>query len=163
MMLDYYSRKQSHVTRATFMAELLALLDPYGSAVKVLACLTECDWGTASAGDLLSRYEKNALCYELHVVIDAKSILECVRNTKQVKPTDESLSLHILRLIELCKAGRISTLWWVDTRDMVSDALTKGGIPRTAIDALVEQGMWDVQFPAECYSADVTNSSTGNE
>ena len=37
---------------------------------------------------------------------------------------------------------RLRTLYWVDTRDMVSDGLTKGSVERTEIIRLYEKNVW---------------------
>eukprot|EP00972_Heterocapsa_arctica_P022287 3277530-Heterocapsa_arctica.AAC.1 len=31
------------------------------------------------------------------------------------------------------RAGQVSEVWWIDTRDMITDALSKGGIDRSTI------------------------------
>ena len=41
MLIDYYSRKQVHVCRSTFAAELFAVIDAVGHALKIALCLTE--------------------------------------------------------------------------------------------------------------------------
>ena len=48
--------------------------------------------------------------------------------------------------------GRLSKLWWIDTRDMVADGLNKGGLPRDPILAICEQGRWTLDAePPICF------------
>lgn len=47
-------------------------------------------------------------------------------------------------LQDLQSRGLLRRSWWVDTRDMVSDAVTKGAIPRKAIVQLVQSGLWQL-------------------
>ena len=43
---------------------------------------------------------------------------------------------------DLIEAGSVRAFWWLDTRDMLPDALTKGTIPREALLAVWRTGIW---------------------
>ena len=125
-IIDFFSRKQSHVCRATFAAELFAVLDAIGHAMKVAALFTEVIYGKKTAEELLDMQDNNQMGLSIHAVVDAKSVLDCVSNQKGKQASDEQLTLHVLKLQELIKMGKLERMWWVDTRDMVTDGLTKG-------------------------------------
>ena len=56
-------------------------------------------------------------------------------------PGEASLLGHLLWLREFLTKQIITTLIWVDTRDMIADGLTKGAIPRGLLLAAMEGRM----------------------
>ena len=48
-------------------------------------------------------------------------------------PAEKGLWSHVQYLRELLDTGVLSGLWWLDTRDMHSDGLTKGTVDRKAL------------------------------
>ena len=148
MVIDYYSRKQPHVCRATFAAELHAALDAANHGLKILACLTEIQLGSHKASKLLELQNAGSLAFEHHLCIDARSVFDAVANTGTPKPAEEHMTLHVLKLQEWLREKLVDKLWWIDTRDMIADGLTKGSVDRTAILRLTEQGEWLLQHEA---------------
>lgn len=53
-------------------------------------------------------------------------------------PAEKSLLAHVQYLRELLDNGVLEALWWLDTRDMLADGLTKGAVDRTALHQLME-------------------------
>ena len=151
-IIDYTSRKQSHVCRATFAAELFAVLDGIGAALKVLACFEEVIKGSASAEELARRQEAGQYSLPMHAVTDGKSVFDASSNPRGARTTEEHLLIHVLKLREFLKRKIVKSLWWADTRDMVADGLTKGSLDRNAILDLSEHGRWNVVHKAESYS-----------
>ena len=74
--------------------------------------------------------------------MDAKSVVTAVQSTGPAKASEAHLTIHLLKMREWLQRQVIETLWWIDTRDMCSDGLTKGNLPRDAINDLVEKGIW---------------------
>ncbi len=72
-----------------------------------------------------------------------------LRNADLVRPTDESLCVYVSALREDMSSGRIRRLYWINTKEMLADGLTKGTIPR---DGLLEAsaGNWTVEGRSEC-------------
>ena len=64
------------------------------------------------------------------------------------QPSDKSLWIHVQYLRELLDRRAVSALWWLDTRDMVADGLTKEAVDRKALDEIMK-GMQTIQHPAE--------------
>ena len=76
---------------------------------------------------------------------------------KHVKtPADKILLIHALSLREHLTRKRLSRLLWIDTRDMVSDALNKGKIDRGPLRELFEKGIWSIAHEQKAWSADVS-------
>ena len=44
---------------------------------------------------------------------------------------------------DLIKRGVLTKVWWIDTKDMAADALTKGSIDRDVVMQLSDTGMWE--------------------
>ena len=110
----------------------------------MLLCLEEGITGPQSASALAKKQEDATLALNMEVVTDAKSVFDVVVNVKAVRASEEYLLIHILKLRELIKLHVLKKLWWCDTRDMVTDGLTKGTVDRGAILALSESGQWEV-------------------
>ena len=58
-------------------------------------------------------------------------------------PAEESLISHVQYLRELLDKGILEHISWLDTRDMVSDGLTKGSIDRADIRKIMD-GFWTI-------------------
>ena len=53
-------------------------------------------------------------------------------------PAESSLKLHLISARYLLFRGVIRKMFWVDTRDMLADALTKGCVDRTLLEQVAE-------------------------
>ena len=51
---------------------------------------------------------------------------------------------------ELIDNKRLRRLWWVDTRDMISDGLNKGSIDRKAIINVLQHNVWAQTGDSPC-------------
>jgi hypothetical protein len=67
------------------------------------------------------------------VAIDAMSVFAAVTASQCKEPAEKALFNHVLYVRELLENGVLHALWWVDTRDMSSDGLTKGAVDRTVL------------------------------
>ena len=141
-ILDWASKKQTHVCRATFSAELFALLDSANAALKLSAVIAELYWGSTTAAALAQAQEEGKLPIPLHVCCDAYSVVSAIQGTGPVKASEAHLAIHLLKMREWLKRGIIRALWWTDTRDMIADGLTKGKLSREAILFISEHGLW---------------------
>ncbi len=70
--------------------------------------------------------------------LDAYSVFSAVTANTVKVPSDSSLLAHIQYLRELLDRGVLDQLWWVDTRDMWADGLTKGVVDRDALHAAMD-------------------------
>ena len=132
-LVDWFARKQPHVCRSTFAAELHSVLDGVNQAFIVQSLLTEMRVGCKTAAQLAALQDAGRLEPKLHVCVDAKSVWDAVRADTVAVPADKHLFLHVLKMREFIDDGIVDKWWWVDTLDMVSDGLTKGSLPREAL------------------------------
>ncbi len=73
-------------------------------------------------------------------VCDAKSVFDTINASDVGDPTESPLKLRVIALRDRLERGILKRLWWADTRDMLADGLTKGGIPREALVGVSERG-----------------------
>ena len=143
-VLDWYARKQPHVCRSTFAAELHAALDATGQAVLVQSALTEIAQGPRTAQQLRDAQLAGTLWPPMHLCIDAQSLFDAVAAQNATTPADRTMMVHLLALRELVRDGVVSTIWWIDTLAMLADGLTKGSVPRQALIAVCSRGVWKI-------------------
>ena len=87
-----------------------------------------------SPTELALRLEELALDPPLEVAIDARGVYDAIEASDCADPGECSLKLLLLSVRDRLAHGQISTLWWVDTRSMLADGLTKGGVERTLLE-----------------------------
>ena len=75
-------------------------------------------------------------------VVDAKGVFTSIENEDTKIPAESSLLSSVQAVRGALMEKRLRTLYWVDTRDMVSDGLTKGSVGRTEIILLCEKNLW---------------------
>ena len=66
--------------------------------------------------------------------VDALSVYAAVTATFIKTPTEKSLLSHIQYLRELLDRKVLRAMSWIDTRDMLSDGLTKGSVARDLLE-----------------------------
>ena len=72
---------------------------------------------------------------------------QCLRQLQQYfsRPlAEKSLLCHVQFLRELLDHGVLAVIVWLDTRDMCSDGLTKGAVPRDAL-IKIRSGIFNLQ------------------
>ena len=65
--------------------------------------------------------------------LDAKSVFAVVSATFVKQPAEKSLLCHLQYLRELMDKHVLQYLFWLDTRDMGADGLTKGAVARSLL------------------------------
>ena len=149
-VLDYVSRKQRHVCRATFAAELFGAVDSIDALLQLCSVQYELCNGSQSLDRLRRLREDGGYGIKCWVAVDARSVFEAV-TAKQIKvPAERGLHVQLLWWRELLSRGLLHGVVWVDTRDMVSDGLTKGSVDCKALHALMA-GSWSIAHPLACW------------
>ena len=69
----------------------------------------------------------------LEAAIDARRLFSAVEAKETKVPSECSLLSSIQCVRELIDEKRLRRLYWIDTRDMLPDGLTKGSIDRLAL------------------------------
>ena len=65
--------------------------------------------------------------------LDAKSVFAATTATFIKQPAEKSLLCHVQYLRELLDKRVLTWLFWIDTRDMGADGLTKGAVSREVL------------------------------
>ena len=76
------------------------------------------------------------------LAVDAYSVFAAVTAHNIKIPAEKSLVSHVQFLRELLDMGVLHRLWWLDTRDMAADGLTKGEVDRSAIHSIMDGVMF---------------------
>ena len=151
-VIEHYSRKQKRVVRSTFAAELHALIDAIEHGKLLMFALCEIYCGALKASELQQVEEIGRWPIPLEAVVDAYAVYSTALKLESKNPSEETLITLVSILREALMTGRLSTLWWVDTRDMAADALNKGAIPRLALQTIARTGMWTLQHNSQSYT-----------
>ena len=80
--------------------------------------------------------------------MDARSVSDALAATDVCTPQEASLRLHLIAVRDRLTRGLIRSISWTDTRDMVADALTKGGVDRT-LSTQVMNGQLTIHHPLQ--------------
>ena len=84
--------------------------------------------------------------------MDARAVYDAVAATDTCEPAESSLKLHLISVRDRMEQGIIRNLYWVDTRDMLADGLTKGGIDRQLLHSVSQDCQYKAKHECECHS-----------
>ena len=139
-LIDQVCKSQRHVCRSTFAAELLAAGDAADHGILLSHMIYELEHGPLTAYQArLRRMDGGYLPTAIY--LDAKSVFAAVSATFIKQPAEKSLLCHVQYLRELLDKRIISWMFWVDTRDMYSDGLTKGAVSRELLHLCMQGNM----------------------
>jgi len=133
-LLEWLVRRLRRVVRSTFAAELNALIDSIESLILLQLVLHQVYCGTDDTAEgLLLKLEHGHLYPPIDLFVDARSVSDAISASDVCTPQEASLRLHLITVRDRLVRGLIRSLSWTDTRDMVADPLTKGGVDRTLL------------------------------
>ena len=150
--IEHVCRKQQRVCRSTYAAELHSALDLTGLALLILGTLTEVLLGAQTPLGMLEIHNSGQYAVECELFVDARAVFDSVTAKTVKTPADKIFLLHALALRDHLESKQVTKLSWIDTRDMVADALNKGSIDRTALRRFFEQGQWALQHEVKSWS-----------
>ena len=137
-LVDFASKAQRHVTRSTFSSELFASTDAADIGLLQTVALHELKHGVLSPTSAKQLSEGELECSViLGLAIDARSVSTAVIAPNIKVPAEPSLLLHVCWLRALLEKHRLRYLYWVDTRSMVADGLTKGSCSRSLLQTVM--------------------------
>ena len=151
VLLDYESAKLRAVTQSTYGAELRGAADSTGKAFLIAGALHEIITGPKTAEQLVSLTERAELSIPLEVAIDAMAVFSGVTAAEVKPPREANLLMHARMIREWLDRGLVRKLWWVDTRDMLADALTEGAVSRDELTRALNGAVWKLQHQAKCW------------
>ena len=126
--MGWYNRKHTRVVRSTFGAELMAEDDGFLSATLVQGLFSEIIAGPFTAAALATSLENGQLPVALDLATDNMGLHRALSVGDIKIPAETQLLYKAMKQRLRCR--QISILWWLDTRDIISDALTKGSLSR---------------------------------
>ena len=135
------------MVRSTFSAELNGGVDTLEGLMLIQIAmhqLTSGEW--LSATDMAQLLDQGGLEPSASLGLDALSVFDALSAQDVCDPAECSLKLHLLSIRDRLASGTIRFLYWHDTRDMIADGLTKGGVNRKLIDGVTEYGMYLPEF-----------------
>jgi len=143
-LLDYGSKQQRHVVRATFSAELYACTDTLDIGILQAVALDELLCGMSiSVTDAKSAIERGPTHIKIYIVVDAMSVFTATTAPSLKVPAESSTFLHLKWIRELLDRHIFAAIAWCDTRCMVADGLTKGSVDREVLHDCMS-GSWNI-------------------
>ena len=147
-VLEYTSSRQNHVCRGVWSAELHNQCDMADMGLLLSAYFEELRFGELGSEELRNRKVSGKYAMQLHLFTDSYSIYSYLKAAHLKFPAEKATFIHLAYLKELLDSKAVSSLTWIDTRDMVCDGLTKGLADRTALHRLMA-GRWSLNHPCE--------------
>ena len=132
-VLEFQTKAIRHVTRSTFAAELHSACDSADLGLLVLLILHEFHSGEVTKAQARHLRTYGGYSINMSMQIDAMSVFAAVTATFIKHPAEKGLLSHVQFLRELLDSHVLGSLLWVDTRDMLSDGMTKGAVDRAAL------------------------------
>jgi hypothetical protein len=138
--LDYKSNKSKRVATSTMHAEALAKIAGIEAATYLQTYFLERDVPSLTSLQLLTP-EAHSEMIPICSLTDCRDLHEVLIAPAQSSTANKHLSLYIAAIREFQSTQRIQAFIWIDTRNMISNALTKLNDDGTA--TLVEiQDVW---------------------
>ena len=146
VVLDWFSRKHTHVVRSTFAAELHSMLDSAGLAILLNATWTEIfSKQKLNPAMIAQMQDEGRLQLPMDLFIDAKSVRDAIAADQIKVPAEKTLYIHVLAGRDLLDRKLFERLIWIDTKDMIADGMTKGSIDRKALMEIGPTGLWQLK------------------
>ena len=148
------AKKAKRVSHSTSHAESLALYSVLQFAETVAMRLTETTFPqlyAPSMNDLILMESHGLYDLEIVALTDCHDLVDLLTGTRGT-PQDRSQRLIILSLRERRLLRKTSAVAWVDTRDMLANALTKR-VSGSTLDILLDEGLLRFSHRAEFYPA----------
>ena len=153
-IVEFYSRKLPLVVRSTFGAESHGLADGLSTTSFLAGFIDELQYGCKSSAMIHEQISNGSLQTKLDAVIDAMSVFRAITADEVKAPSEKHLFYVIKMVRDRLEQGSLRRLYWADTRDMLCDCLTKGGIDRERLLDTWRTGVWELQGdPPEMWAA----------
>ena len=144
-LVDHACRRQRRVVRSTFSAELNGEVDSVEGVLLLQVAYHQLLCGTDDNATALAKaLDAGQLTPPVDVSTDARAVYDAISATDVCEPAESSLKLHLISIRDMLRRGMLRRLFWLDTRDMLADGLTKGGVNRTALVRASEHGLYKV-------------------
>ena len=119
---------QRRVVRLLFSAEFNGLVDSIEQMLLLQCALHRTYCGTTLTPDrMFDLFERGLVYPPLDVCAAARAVYDAIRASDACEPAGSSLNFLLISVRDRMTHGFVRKFFWVDTRDMLADGLTKGG------------------------------------
>ena len=122
-LIEWVSKTQRHVTRATFASELFGGTDAVDQGKLLQLSLHEISAGPGTLAELNELAEKGCLNVSLILILDAMSVVAAVAAPTIKPPAENGLLLHLKWVREQLDTNQLYAICWADTRSMAAVVL----------------------------------------
>ena len=137
-LIDWSCGMLKVVARSTFAAETQAMIAAIDSGLAVALTLHEIQKSPVPAREGMELLEQGGMCIDIHAATDAMNLLTSIQAERARTPTERLMLCQLLWIRELVDKQILTTLTWLDTRDMTADGHTKGSISRGALISIMQ-------------------------
>ena len=141
-ILEFFCPKQTRVNRGTFGAELNNAVEATEFGILLQGFMMEVKYGCMPSQEIRDLQISGCRDIPLHTLIDAHSAFTAVIAEEIYCPSERQLLYTLKSLRDHLDARRLDCLHRIDTRDMLADCLTKGGVSRVEILKTMRTAMW---------------------
>lgn len=132
-LLNWKSKKINRVVHSTISAEGLGLVDSIGDAVYIRNILEEILYKDSRAHRI-----------PIHMYVDSKQLFKAISSNHMV--TEKLLRINIAELKQMINDTSMNiNLYWIPTKLMLSDCLTKLGASSEKLQRVMETGCIDIE------------------
>ena len=145
-LLDFKSNKSKRVATSTLHAEALASINGLESTTHLQSYFLELQKPNLTAMQLLTP-EVHPELIPIVAVTDCNDLHDSLIAPAQPSSSNKQLALYIAAIREFKTTGRVQAFAWIDTRDMVSNSLTKlkeDGTTELEISAVLSTATWNL-------------------
>ena len=139
------------ITRSSFCAELRNQLEAAQGSILLASFLEENAIKYTSALQLSEAQDNGRLRTPIHQCGDNKGVFTAVSSQNPKTTAEPTLTPHVKALREYLDLRAITTIVWVDNRDMIADPLTKGKTKRNEINDVLNKGIWKIKYATEVW------------
>jgi len=152
-LLDFLAKKLSVISRSAFAAELRNTLEAAQDAINHAVLLHEVYRGPFTAEQCADIRDKAAYFLDIVICTDNQGLYNGLTKEDPTPGSDGSMVYHVKALRELLDQRHISSVAWLDNRDMVADGLTKGKPSRDDINQALSTGKWSPNHEFKIWSS----------
>jgi hypothetical protein len=159
-LVGFRGAKSKRVANSTSAAETLAMNQGVEFAVHFQTWIAELENPTMKPRELVSLPTGDLI--PLEACADCHDLYDNLLNPAQPNLTNLSMTLHMMALRADKESGRIRAWIWLDTQDMLANALTKhntdGTLPQEDLVECLRVGSWSPLRPYK-YEGQMTSDS----
>ena len=132
-LLDGIARSHKHVCRTVFAGEVMAAVAAADDLIATSLSLHETLEGPAPSADAKRPLAEGPGSFHTVLSTDIMSMVSALTASAMRVPREKGLTIHMFWMKEQLLRALITTLQWLDTRDISCDGHTKGTVDRTML------------------------------